>query len=289
MEKYYDLVNTLVKNHRKYSEYAEISEEIISDVMNRAKAICSSINDESIISSYLVKLVSTSMITVPKQLGFVPERRTIIPSSVIETLPVKNEIEIAPSVSATNDLEQTENCDGESEEYIDLNDSPDEIVITENNQEFSQKTTDYYVDKSLVDRMINETGSDDLEVIELEDDLIDDDLAYSIDEEHKQEEFADEQIEYAEEIENLVESDEEMSDNSDDGIVVDDRKDVPDELTASEEFNDLDESEDIVEVIETDNLEVVEVENSDISGNLTEDLSSDNELLNEEITEDMQE
>ena len=69
MEKYYDLVVSLVKNHRKYPEYESILNDIVNDVMQRAETICKSVDDNDVVFSYLVKLVSTSMITVPKKMG----------------------------------------------------------------------------------------------------------------------------------------------------------------------------------------------------------------------------
>ena len=65
--KYYGIIEGLVKNHRKFAGLEVILEDIIDDVYEHSEAIIESINDENVIEEYLSKVVSTSIITVPKK------------------------------------------------------------------------------------------------------------------------------------------------------------------------------------------------------------------------------
>ena len=69
MEKYYDLIVSIIKSHRKYPGCESIVDDIVSDVYSHAEVVLSTVTNESVITSYLNKIVSTSMITVPKRLG----------------------------------------------------------------------------------------------------------------------------------------------------------------------------------------------------------------------------
>ena len=64
--KYYNTIENLIRNHRKFPGYESIIDEIIDDVYSHSEIIISSIQDENVIESYLEKIISTSLITVPK-------------------------------------------------------------------------------------------------------------------------------------------------------------------------------------------------------------------------------
>lgn len=68
--KYYSLIENLVTTHHKYHGYEPILEDIIDDVFAHSKSIIETINDESVIKSYIQKIVSVSIITVPKRLNY---------------------------------------------------------------------------------------------------------------------------------------------------------------------------------------------------------------------------
>ena len=70
--KYYSLIENLVRKNRKFPGYEEILEDIINDVYSHSEVIINSINNENVINAYLEKVISTSMITVPKKLNFYP-------------------------------------------------------------------------------------------------------------------------------------------------------------------------------------------------------------------------
>ena len=68
--KYYGIIENLVRNHKKFSGLEAIIEDIIDDVYTHSQTVIETINDESVITSYLTKVVSTSIITVPKRLNY---------------------------------------------------------------------------------------------------------------------------------------------------------------------------------------------------------------------------
>lgn len=68
--KYYSLIEDLVKKHKKFPGYEAILDEIVDDVYSHAEVIIKSVNNESVIQAYLEKTISTSLITVPKRMNF---------------------------------------------------------------------------------------------------------------------------------------------------------------------------------------------------------------------------
>ena len=68
--KYYSVIENLVRQHKKFPGYEAILEDIIDDVYSHSEVIINSINNESVIQAYLEKVISTSIITVPKKLNY---------------------------------------------------------------------------------------------------------------------------------------------------------------------------------------------------------------------------
>ena len=64
--KYYGIIENIVKKHSKFPGNESLLEEIIDDVYTHSEVIINSINNESVINAYLEKVISTSIITVPK-------------------------------------------------------------------------------------------------------------------------------------------------------------------------------------------------------------------------------
>ena len=91
--KYYGVIEDLVKQNRKYQGLEPILDDIIDDVYSHSEVIINSINNDSVIQSYLAKVVSTSVITVPKRLGFQSEvqRKTVDAQQVLENVVHKQE------------------------------------------------------------------------------------------------------------------------------------------------------------------------------------------------------
>ncbi len=86
--KYYGVIENLVKQNRKFQGLEAILDDIIDDVYSHSEVIINSINNDGVIQSYLEKVVSTSIITVPKKMGFHPEikHRTIDAQQVLENV-----------------------------------------------------------------------------------------------------------------------------------------------------------------------------------------------------------
>lgn len=91
--KYYGVIENLVKQNRKYSGLEAILDDIIDDVYSHSEVIINSISNDSVIQSYLEKVVATSIITVPKKMGFHSEvkHRTITATQVLENIANKQE------------------------------------------------------------------------------------------------------------------------------------------------------------------------------------------------------
>lgn len=85
--KYYSIIENIVRQHRKFAGCEAILDEIIDDVYSHAAVIINSINNDDVIKAYLEKVVNTSIITVPKKMG-IHSPRVITPSV---SLPVKTE------------------------------------------------------------------------------------------------------------------------------------------------------------------------------------------------------
>lgn len=81
--KYYSVIEEIIRQHKKFAGCEAILDDIIDDVYAHSEVIINSIANESVIKSYLEKVVSTSIITVPKKMNFHPE----IKHKVISTLP----------------------------------------------------------------------------------------------------------------------------------------------------------------------------------------------------------
>ena len=74
--KYYNLIAGLVKQHKKYYGLEALLDDIIDDVYAHSEVVLNSIDNENVIQSYLQKIVSTSIITVPKKLNFDNQRHS---------------------------------------------------------------------------------------------------------------------------------------------------------------------------------------------------------------------
>jgi len=85
--KYYGIIENLVRTHKKFPGLEPILEDIIDDVYSHSEVILNSVSNETVITAYLSKVVSTSVITVPKKMNFHTElkHRVISPSAVQET------------------------------------------------------------------------------------------------------------------------------------------------------------------------------------------------------------
>ena len=181
--KYYSIIENLVRNHRKFPGLEAILEDIIDDIYKHAESVIESIDDEMVIDGYLQKIVSTSIITVPKKLNFhneirhryIPSEYTPIVASTNISAPAqvkeeneKQEENIAEKTeinglenNISEDLPQDKN---EKELIIDNEDTEDltEFIETNDISELEQEQEQERPDNSLVDKMINSITEDTL-------------------------------------------------------------------------------------------------------------------------------
>ena len=87
--KYYGIIENLIRSHKKFNGYDAILDEIIDDVYKHSESVINTVNDENVVISYLQKIVSVSVITVPKRLGLHTEIKHR--SITNEILPEKHE------------------------------------------------------------------------------------------------------------------------------------------------------------------------------------------------------
>ena len=69
-DKYYNLIESMVKQHKKYLGLEPLLEDIIDDVYKHSSIVFNTISNEDVLTSYLQKIISTSLITVPKRKNF---------------------------------------------------------------------------------------------------------------------------------------------------------------------------------------------------------------------------
>ena len=83
-KKYYDLIVSLIKEHRKYPGCEEILDAIVEDVYSHSKVVIDSITNEDVLNSYFKKVISTSIVTVPKKLNLRTRSSRQISSILLE-------------------------------------------------------------------------------------------------------------------------------------------------------------------------------------------------------------
>lgn len=284
--KYYNIIADIVKKHRKFTGLEAILDDIIDDVYNHSEVIINSVPNESVISAYLEKVVSTSIITVPKKMGFHPEIKHV----TVSTLPqqpqqapqpvIANEITKkvdntlvdrminsaeSASIDSEPDLLEIAADKSESNDIIDepiqeeqktLLDSFSDDVLTEeldvSVKDEDENTDLFALSEQIVDNDLTQELQDDLPVDKLEDAAVENHEDNIIDE------LPTEGLEINEVVENSV------SDN--------------DFLQEQTEDSDL-----ASENTEADNVQNLETQKDD---NVLEEISDKNDLLENFIETD---
>ena len=288
--KYYNLIESLVKKHRKFPGYEAILDEIIDDVYAHSEVIIKSISNESVIESYLEKVISTSIIVVPKRLKFNSEvsHRVISnePVSVPEPAPAPESVRVlepvqipelaqAPVLEPIQAAEPIELSDEDSESNVELkHDTLLEELIEEDKNEpsndimsFTENITSEKADPKFVDQMINTMNSDLVDDINQPDDTLEEalldesnDLDLAFEDVNTQEQDAvienpeAENVEYSEvsSIKNL------------DSLDVEDTEVISEETESIQEADNLMLADDnATEILEEDTLEEIGSETDD--------------------------
>ena len=68
--KYYDLITTLVKQHKKYVGLEVLLNDIVKDVYEHSKTVLESVKDDDVIRGYLNKIIGISILTIPRKFNF---------------------------------------------------------------------------------------------------------------------------------------------------------------------------------------------------------------------------
>lgn len=186
-KKYYDLIISIIKQHRKYPEYEAILEDIAEDVYEHSKVVISSVANDDVISAYLSKVVATSMITVPKKLNYntrvkhrvilptLPEPATSISEQATTTFGVEQDLEAETPVEAESIIVEPEVSTEELAIQDDL--SFEEELFAEEDSSEAVSDND---DKMLVETMPEEES---LELSIPEEPVFEQDVPLEIEEE----------------------------------------------------------------------------------------------------------
>lgn len=188
-EKYTNIITEIVKQHHRFLGLEEILSEIVEDVYNHADAVLSTIDNEDVLHGYLAKLVSTSIITVPRKLNINNRRNASSLESILKEAGDKEETTSKePEFSLETKLQEEileesfDVIETQEEDYNDVNniiedeqeedldetlveDSIEELKPFENEQELESidvheeaiedTEENILVDQSLVEKMIN--------------------------------------------------------------------------------------------------------------------------------------
>ena len=272
--KYYGIIENLVRNHKKFSGLEDIIDDIIDDVYTHSQAIIESINDESVIDGYLNKVVSTSIITVPKRLNFHNEssKPTQFYAKPVKTLEqivqeqelykvTESQIHEPEPLAEEKDIIQEEvleeNNDDALASLIAEEDIPkEEDAINLEPEEIEPEEENVSANNTFVDKMINSITEDTLKENRLSED--------------EPEVVSDEELE-----EILPVADEEE--------IIEEPVNYYDVSTV-EDLSDL-QVEDVTETEESDTLDIVAKENND---KVVENIFTDDEDENEESEEMIQ-
>ena len=294
--KYYSLIENLIKNHRKYQGCEAILDEIIADVYEHSKTVIASIQNEDVIQSYLQKVVTTSLITVPKRLNFHNElhHRNIsvpLPAQPKMELPKQDEI-----IKSNEEQELSHHDLSDNEQNFDTN-TISEKEVYELEQEPPIKANNEFVDKMInsidVDSVLDIQGelnnADDEtdEIKQTEDDNDDNILSLTDEDSYTEQEDSLEQDDDINDISTEEIEDIQLDDTDDfsiqelDDIVYTEQNEPENEeteLQPEQTASEIDLTEDDMQIEEIGEIEEIEgIEGSDL---LTPDIAEEN---NEEV------
>ena len=250
--KYYDIIKDLIINHKKFEGCEPILDEIIDDVYKHSKSVIGSVKDEDVIFSYLQKVVSVSVITVPKHMNFNNKQKHRTITTDIN-IPVKN-----------SNNEKTEEYNNTTTQKL----TEEKVIV----QKAEKREDVKKANVEFVDKMINSIDTDS--VIDMQKSVDDSDL------------FIDENLEDIQ-VQDELNNDETFSDFSDineDAEVLDfnteesDSLELENVLAEEDEVESLDSDTEVLDfnMEESDNIEPENVLAEEDEAEL---LDSDTEVL----------
>ena len=259
--KYYSVIENLVKQNRKIQGLEAILDDIIDDVYSHSEVIINSINNDGVIQSYLEKVVSTSIITVPKKMGFHPEikHRTIDAQQVLENVAqrkaekVNTELvdRMINNIPIENNEVHQETVEKDSE-FEELEPETSELMLSEAPKEVEQTTEDNILNFN--EEMHEESSDNTLEDFVDSDSLEIEDLDAEEPTFETEEPLQEESLEVSE----LNEEPNFVEDTQNDSLELNDLENISlddaSESTATEEIQDLEtvETEDVEPIVDAD-------------------------------------
>lgn len=302
MEKYYDLIVSLIKENRRYPGCENILDDIVQDVYAHAEVVLNTVSNESVISSYLSKIVSTSMITVSKKMGIASQKSH---APVIPVIPEETESE-TPLVENDEDTPDTtdDTSDNDDSEYeldnqqpeLDENQLLEDVDLQEeifpqqeeeveplNEAQFEEESIESESDESdtdVVEDLLNEPEAYELKVDETEN-ILDETESSALDDSNNVEplseyEEPEQQVDktLVDKMINGLPADDEILDapeidvdlDSDIDTAILSESDITEENLLTEEFEGIQDEQNIVDdLYETSESETEEKEDSNTS------------------------
>ena len=246
--KYYNIIADIVKKHRKFAGLEAILDDIIDDVYNHSEVIINSVPNESVISAYLEKVVSTSIITVPKKMGFHPEIKHV----TVSTLPQQPQQALQP-VIANEIIKKVDNT------LVDRMINSAESASTDSEPDLLEIAADKSESNDIIDEPIQEEQKTLLD--SFGDDVLAEELDVSVNNE-------DENTDLFALSEQIVDND--LTQELQDDLPVDNLEDA-----AVENHED-----NIIDELPTEGLEINEVvENSVSDNNFLQEQTEDSDLV----------
>ena len=130
--KYYNLIAESIKAHRKFSGLEEILDQLIEDVYDHAKVVLESVDNDATIVAYLDKVITTSLITVPKKLN-INKRKTSKAVELLEYIQNSNK-KVDDIVLTANFIDEIDTYEHSTDEQTDF--------IEDAQEQFSETSTE---------------------------------------------------------------------------------------------------------------------------------------------------
>lgn len=282
--KYYGVIENLVRNHKKFQGLEAILEDIIDDVYAHSEVIINSINNDSVIQAYLEKVVSTSIITVPKKMGFHSEIKHRVVTPELPKQPEEPQVQPAKEVKevVNNDLVDKMINSMPAETVVENTEAQNVVLDNLDTELDFEPETD-----SVLEEVIEPVAQDDLEV---QNTPVTEDLTFETndfgDDELQLEDLNDVQEEQALEVaEDIVEEKE-------DAPIVEELSEtnnLTEEQKASETLNVLQDEEPLMEATELQEFAPIDTEDDLLE--LSEeqlDLSNEPETAEDVVSENLE-
>ena len=277
--KYYGLIEGIVKNHRKFPGCEAVLDEIIDDVYSHSEVVINSVQNESVVKTYIEKVVLTSIITISKRYNLGRNRVTPIreiSNYVHNEAQTITDAEVKPAPVSEPELISEQN----SELILEPESEPELFEggkVSEENMSEPEEHEEIRANNAYVDDMINSIASDSLSESEPEEEIIFDNNEEAL-------------IEDIELTENLPEQDEfaisgEITEPTGDGISV---PVYEEELQESEVFSEIEPAEggvspEIEEIEDDEDTIALEDESQGVNVQELSDESADTEIFGESL------